>query len=146
MQDSNNKQTADVAAPTGELYRFLENEIAYRRGRKQEIFAWASSLMVAIIGGTVALTYWKQTALALPHKILLTVAIFILCGFSCYWIDIHWSVAIAARKRLSFYYDKIAENNKDAFTDQDWPSIAAILALTLASLAAVWINVRPCGV
>ncbi len=143
MQDSNEKPAADTASPTGELYRFLENEIAYRRDRKQEIFNWASSLLVAVIGGIIALTYKDGKSFSPVHKILLTGAIVILSGYSCKWIDIHWKVTIAARKQLSFYYDRIAKNNKDAPTDRDWPSIRVILALTLLSLLAVWINVRP---
>jgi len=135
MQNSNEKPSVDVMSPTGELYKFLENEIAYRRNRKQEIFNWASSLLVAVIGGIVALAYKNANSLSPAHKILLTGAIVVLSGYSYWWINVHWKVAIAARKQLSSYYDRIV----DAPKDRDWPSILALLALTLLSLLAVWI-------
>lgn len=39
-----------------QFYRFLEYELGFQRTRKQEIFSWASSLLVAIIGGVIAFT------------------------------------------------------------------------------------------
>jgi len=55
MKKSAENQSALIAPPKGELSDFLKNEVAFQRRRKQEIFAWATSLLVAIIGGVIAL-------------------------------------------------------------------------------------------
>lgn len=82
--------------------------------------------------------------LASAHKLALTGAILTLGGFSCFWIEIHWEEAIRARKRLSFYYDQIAKGGTDRPWRRDYTGIAAILALTLSALFAVWVTVSPC--
>jgi hypothetical protein len=143
MQEQSDRPSATPVRPTEELYEFLENEIGHQLSRKQEIFAWASNLLVAIIGGIVALTSFHKVALTLAHKMVLTGAVLTLGGFSSYWIDIHWGVMIRARKLLSFYYDQIAGKGKDEPWGRDYTSIIAISVLTLMALLAVWVNVPP---
>ena len=145
MPVSSNNQTGEVGPPPDGLYRFLESEIAFERSRKQEIFAWASSLLVAMIGGIVVLTSIHCVALATAHKLILTGATLTLGELSCYWIKIHWETMIRARKRLSYYYDYIAEESKDRPWRQDYTSIAAILTLALMAILALFFTpVSPC--
>ena len=64
MKESADNQSALIAPPKGELYDFLKDEVAFPRRRKHEIFAWATSLLVAIIGVVVALTSINGVTLA----------------------------------------------------------------------------------
>jgi len=102
----------DGNEPSDRFYKFLEYELDFQRRRKQEIFSWASSLLVAIIGGVIALTEVHGVMLALAHKRVLTFAIVILGGFSCCWIKVHWDEYLRARKKLASYYDRIAAKGK----------------------------------
>jgi hypothetical protein len=67
----------------------LAEEIKFRRDRRQQIFSWASSLLVAIIGGTTAVASTKYSLTQL-QLVGLYIAILILGGFSSYWIYYHY--------------------------------------------------------
>lgn len=152
MTDSDVKHQADSPAPTGNpslegdlapsgnLYDFLKNEMAHRRGRRQQVFSWVSSLLVGITGGTIALTYTKGAVLAFRQKAVLTGAILILFGFSWFWISHHWREEIAVRAKLQNYYSHIVEPKKDDPPREDWTTILAIFWLAVAACFAVWLN------
>jgi hypothetical protein len=61
----------------------LANEIAYRRERREQIFTWASTVLIAIIGGTIALTS-QGHALGLWQRVYLSLAIFVLAVWMVY--------------------------------------------------------------
>jgi hypothetical protein len=143
MQVSSKNQINVAEPPPEGLYRFLAGEIAHQLARKQEIFTWASSLLVAIIGGIVLLTSIHQVTLAVAHKLALTGAILTLSGFACFWIEMHWEAALRARNQLSFYYDRVSRTGQDRPWQRDYTCIAAILALASMGLLAVWITIRP---
>lgn len=109
MSDPDNPLKGATPEPTGDLYDFLKTEMVHRRTRRQAVFSWVSSLLVGIIGGTVALTYTKGVALSDSQKFILTAVIAILSIFSCLWISHHWREEVAARKNLASYFDRIAE-------------------------------------
>ena len=152
MTDSDNKQPASSISPSGSpsekgepvpsgnLYDFLKNEMAHRRGRRQQVFSWVSSLLVGITGGTIALTYTKGTVLGRNQKGVLTWAIGVLFAFSWLWISHHWREEIAARKQLKDYFNHIAEAGEDKPHREDWTTIAAIFLLACAACLAVWLN------
>ena len=50
------------------------NEISYRMDKLWRIFSWTSTILVAMIGGTIALRTGKKPDLSLPHQIVLAVA------------------------------------------------------------------------
>jgi hypothetical protein len=70
----------DENEPSERLYNFLAYELQFERARKQEIFSWASSLLIAIIGGMIALTAYHTVILDLAYKRILTGAVVILGG------------------------------------------------------------------
>lgn len=154
MTDSDVKHQADSPSPisnpfqkgdltqSSNLYDFLKNEMAHRRGRRQQVFSWVSSLLVGITGGTIALTYTKGIALSPCQKLVLIAAILILSSFSCYWIHHHWECEIAARWKLKPYFDQIAKFEDDKPYHEDWTTIWAIVLLTLAAIAAVLLDPR----
>ncbi|MGA2889066.1 MAG: hypothetical protein ABSE51_13515 [Terracidiphilus sp.] len=141
MPNAGNGQSSNENKPSDGLYEFLEHELAFQRARKQEIFSWVSSLLVAIIGGVVTLTAAKQVTLTDAHRWILTAAILILCAFSCPWMGLHWAEYCRVRDRLSFYYNQIPVSGKDDYWRYDYTSTAAIIALTLVALFSVWSSV-----
>jgi hypothetical protein len=138
MRNSDNGQSTNGNKPSDGLYKFLENEIKFERARKQEVFSWASSLLVALIGGVITLTTVRRAMLVEEYKWFLSAAISILGGCSCFWIELHWREYLRARKKLSFYYDQIATNGKDSPWKHDYTSIAAVLSLSIVALISVW--------
>ena len=141
MSDSNQFQPVQINPTPEEFYKFLENEIGYERARKQEIFAWASSLLVAITGGVIALTAINKVALAPAYKWALTAAILILVLYSGAWVELHWGSYFRARKSLAAYYDKIGRAGRDRNWKHDYTTLLALLALLLVAITAVWANV-----
>jgi hypothetical protein len=120
----------------------LAEEIKFRRDRRQQIFSWASSLLVAIIGGSTALASAKQFQLATMQRLGLYAAIAIIGGFSAYWVSYHYSKERLFRDeaknlgRILGLPESLYASQK-----QDWTNIAAILGLTGAALIAVYFNV-----
>jgi cation transport regulator ChaC len=127
-------------AIAGASLEVLENEIAHRRDRRQQVFSWASSLLVAITGGTIALTM-KQDLLGRYQKQALTLAILVLGLFAMVWIGHHWRVEKRAKETIIPYYDaRGIPYVKGSTYFTDWTMIGAILLLTLAALGAVWLK------
>ena len=58
----------------------IADEVKYRRDRRSSIFSWASSLLVGVSGGVVALTYSAGKQLGYWQQSILTVAVFVLTG------------------------------------------------------------------
>jgi hypothetical protein len=137
---SGNPPQKSEPVPSSDLYDFLKNEITHRRGRRQQIFSWVSSLLVGIAGGTIGLTYAKGAVLGRSQKKVLTWAIFILFSFSWLWISHHWQEEIAVREKLRLYFNPIARPGEDRPYREDWTTILAVFLLAVAACFAVWLN------
>jgi len=138
MPNAGNGQSSNGNNPPEGLDEFLKYELNFQRAKKKEIFTWASSLLVAMIGGVVALATVHHVMLAEAHRLVLTAAILILCVFSCLWMALHWVEYCRVRDKLSSYYDQIPASGKDDYWRYDYTSIAAIVALTLVAIFSVW--------
>lgn len=141
MPDSDLPETGPNSPPTPDLYKFLENEIAFQRARKQEVFAWASSLLVAIIGGVILLTNVNSKRLDCWQKGLLSGVVLILCVVSYKWIEVHWKEYLGARRKLSYYYNQIAPDGRDNPYPHDFTGILAICLLGLAAIGVIWFGI-----
>ena len=119
----------------------LQHEIDFRRERRWGIFTWASTLLVAVIGGTVALQQQSGVALGPGQKILLSAAVVILAGYSCIWWESHRRVGSAIRKQL-FELDR-SLGLEWARTPTGLPrrvgGFYTILLLAIAAVAAIWL-------
>jgi hypothetical protein len=62
----------------------LTNEIDYRRERRAGILAWANTILLAIIGGVVALQQ-SSSGIGLPQRLIITAAIAIVASYSILW-------------------------------------------------------------
>ncbi len=119
----------------------LAKEIAYKRERRDQIFSWASSLLVAMTGGTIAVTYTKQQQLPVYQRQILTVAALVLCIDVCFWMYHHRQDEMRARRKIERCNTLLSipkyEKKKKAV---DLGHTIAIILLTLAAICAVWVN------
>jgi 4-hydroxybenzoate polyprenyltransferase len=85
-------------------YEMLRKEIEFRRDKAWRIFSWASTILLGVIGGVVAIASKSELFLPwLPHRTLLLAAIIVLAVYSCLWIqsnlDIEDSVSVKIKSR-----------------------------------------------
>jgi hypothetical protein len=75
------------------------NEISYRMDKLWRIFSWTSTVLVAMIGGTIALRTGK-TALSIVHQIVLAVAAGVLGFYAVIWLRQNLRLERRARDAL----------------------------------------------
>jgi hypothetical protein len=74
---------SETVAPVNEhSYDALTDQLAYRRDRRHAVFAWSSSILVAIIGGLVAFTPDKSQDLNSHKQWIITATIGVLAVFT----------------------------------------------------------------
>ena len=76
------------------------DEINFRMGKLWRIFSWTSTVLVAIIGGTVAL----RTAdhhLGLGHQIIVIAAAIVLAAYAWFWLRQNLQLERQARDALA---------------------------------------------
>lgn len=76
----------------------LLEEIRYRRVKRWKIFSWATTVLLAIVGGTAAISSRYQ--LYLGHRILVALAAFVLGLFSCALLYRNISMEESAKNQL----------------------------------------------
>jgi hypothetical protein len=136
-----NLPATDPKAKAKYIREALTDEIAHRRERRQQVFSWASSLLVAIIGGTVGLTFKEGHSLATGHKWILTIAIAVLGLYSVLWVNHHWQAERKAITAINSYDLELGIPIASKDYKIEWPSIGALVFLAGTALAAVWITV-----
>lgn len=75
------------------------NEISYRMDKLWRIFSWTSTVLVAIIGGTVALRTGEND-LAIRHRIILAAAALVLATYAVIWLSQNLRLEGGARDAL----------------------------------------------
>lgn len=113
----------------------------HRRQRRQQVFSWANSLLVAITGGTIALTFKEGHSLPRNQRIVLSVAIAVLGVFSLLWVNHHWQVEKNAATAVKSCDTVLGVPAVTEMPAADWTTMFALLLLTAAALASVWISV-----
>jgi hypothetical protein len=119
----------------------LQQEVDYRRARRSAIFTWASSLLVAITGGVVALQVQGDQPLQPSQKVVLSVASIILGGYAALWWDDHRRQGKFARGKvkaieaeLGIQFDQMPSLRSDLIG-----GLLAILLLTVTALVTIWL-------
>lgn len=94
------------------VFENLRKEVEYRRDKAWKIFSWASTILLAIIGGLIALAtnpdpekHFKL--LCYPHKILLVSSVFILAVYSTLWVERNLSVEHDVQNEINAYEIKL---------------------------------------
>ena len=140
MEQSPERATDPKAGPKY-VRGVLAKEIAHRRERRQQVFSWGSSLLVAVTGGTIALTFKEQHPLSELQKLVLSVAIGVLGVHSILWIDHHWKAEKNAKSDIKPYNELLGVPAVDKQYSRDWTTIIALALLTAAALSAVWMPI-----
>jgi hypothetical protein len=117
----------------------LAKELDHRRDRRTQIFSWASSLLVGIIGGTIALTKSDKTALSLPDRLVLSTVVSILTADALVWITYHWGVETRTQREIGRYNTDLDIPEVSKPHRLDWPNFVAVALLALAALGALWL-------
>jgi hypothetical protein len=123
----------------------LSKEIQYRRDREWQIFSWASSVLIAIIGGSVALR-GAGHGISYEHKVWLAGGVAALTFWACIWFFIHSRQerqrgleANRLDKTLSLFSDPLYSGNDSRLW---WLVRGDILALIFLGVAAVFAIMR----
>jgi hypothetical protein len=103
MSDKTNQSTSDFDKQRF-AYETLRKEIEFRRDKAWRIFSWASTILLGVIGGLVAIASKSELFLPWwPHRTLLLAAIMVLAVCSRLWIqsnfDIEDSVSAKIKRR-----------------------------------------------
>ena len=91
--------------PSGDDIRILArqtvlNEISYRMDKLWRIFSWTSTILVAMIGGTIALRTGEKPHLSLPYQIVLEAAAGVLGLYAVIWLRQNLRLEAFARDAL----------------------------------------------
>lgn len=126
-----------------ERYKFtrerMRDEVMYRREQQWKVFSWISSLLLAIIGGVIALA-GNNLFLALPHKILLSISVLAFAFFGSLRLRHDASVG-------GFYassYNKLDKIFGLEFSSKDSKKrhlghIGFLLLLTSITILVIWV-------
>ena len=77
------------------------NEISYRMDKLWRIFSWTSTVLVAMIGGTIALRTRETNHVSLVHQIVLAVAAGVLGFYAAIWLRQNLRLERRARDALA---------------------------------------------
>jgi len=116
-------------------------EIDYRRQRQWDIFSWCSTLLVGVIGGTIAL----RTGFFASHPKTWTIylqwvisgAVFVLVANSILWISHHRNREMEARAHLTEDWLKFKPHWGFTLVN----STIVVVLLGVAAVLSIWIPI-----
>jgi len=146
MAGSPEPKVLETASEAIQRARYIRDtiaaEIAHRRQRRQQIFSWASSLLVAITGGTIALTLKQHESLSLRHEAVLAGAVVVLSAHAIFGIDRHWKTEMTAKAAIRKYDEQLGVPTFTNPPRKDWTALIAISLLAIGAFVAVLTPVR----
>jgi hypothetical protein len=120
----------------------LEWEIDYRRQRQWDIFSWCSTLLIAIIGGTIALRTGffasQPMTWTLYLELVISGAVLVLVANSLLWLSHHRDREMKARDHLTEDWLKFKPHWGFTFS-----SNFVVVLLGVAAILAIWIPLTP---
>jgi hypothetical protein len=129
----------------------LARELDHRREKQWRIFSWIAAILVASIGGTLALKLRVDPKdFAYPFKVAITVAAGSLQMYAWIWIRQNWQLELKALRKLHDLGVDLPTNDQKAsyLGERDsglvFGYIQALFLVFVALVAVVWI--APAGV
>ncbi len=122
----------------------IEKDLAHRREKLWRIFSWAGTLLIAIIGGVVAIKTDPSKGLELSWSLkgVLLASVFVLTFFSREWLRQNINKHNKALRALN-NIDRLLEIDIIVDVDEEvrFGYISALLLLASAAVVATLINV-----
>jgi hypothetical protein len=78
----------------------VRHELDYRRKKQWDIFQWSVTMLLAVIGGTVALVGNGNFKFAAPLRAIMAGAVAVIAYYAVKWIDNNSRFEDAARSKL----------------------------------------------
>lgn len=98
---------ADASNPTEEVLDVARAELLYRREKQWHIFAWTTTILIAVIGGAITLAGKTCASPARPdviystlQSLLMASAMLFLSWYACLWINENMRLEELAREKV----------------------------------------------
>lgn len=122
-------------SPDSPILSVLQKDVEYRRKRQWDVFSWSSTLLVAIIGGLIAIkTSEHPHSLRRLTQVIITAAVVVLGGYAYRWIYDDAKRQVATVDLLN----KVAKLEPE---EHKYPALGyrgAIILLAVVAVLAVW--------
>ena len=112
----------------------LRQELDYRRSTQWNIFSWCSTLLIAIVGGVIALQKQNTSSLHLGQQVIVSLAVAVLAAYAVVWLTHNADRETRARECITQQVKyQIWAPRSYAPGDR-----AAVVVLGIAALGAIW--------
>ena len=121
--------------------RIYQDELDYRRRRRHDIFAWSSSLLIAITGAVIAAGLHVSTSLAVQDRIVATIAVAALASYSGLWWHGQRRLGQALRRRIEEIDHRLGielpQDERGAL--QRVGGLLTLMLLAVVAVFAIWL-------
>lgn len=127
-----------------EARSIIQRELDYRRARRWQIFIWASTILVAVAAGAVALQLQAGVTLSVAHKALFSIAVAVLAAYAGLWWEKQRQIGRSLHRELK-RLDRdlnIAMRHKRGDVLDRVGGLYTIFLLALVAIAAIWLPAR----
>jgi hypothetical protein len=111
----------------------LQKDLDYRRKKQWDIFSWASTILLSLVGGVFALATTGHQPRLLWQRGAVSFAALTVAVFAQVWIHYHWQYELDLAKTIGNAIGFPLFRKRPLI---GYPQVLA--ALTLAALLAVW--------
>ncbi|MFL5648798.1 MAG: hypothetical protein ACJ776_10440 [Chloroflexota bacterium] len=120
--------------------KILQDEVDYRRSRRSGIFTWASSILIAVTGGVMAIQLNSGRSFSDVQRWILSVAVVVLGGYAALWWEKQRKRGGAIHRQLRTIDERlgIAASERTGGLLDKVGGLVAIILLTMAAIAAIW--------
>jgi hypothetical protein len=160
MESNASEKATDTGVEALKFARdLLAREIQYRRDKQYQVFAWISSVLVAVIAGSIAIGRNESLAKNPSLKCWLCAGVGVFALWGCLWIFLH-SKAERIRSRQANYLDlKLGLFSDSSYFQKPFPeplyldftsclwlhalvrgASIAVIILGLATVLTIWLT------
>jgi hypothetical protein len=119
----------------------LQAELDYRRRRRWEIFTWANTILIGVVGAVII--FQPQTApLTTAQQIVASVAVAVTSLYSAMWWERQRRIGVGLHERLNEVDHELGINvpaNGSSILDPVG-GLFMMLILGIAGVAAIWLS------
>ena len=120
----------------------LQAELDYRRRRRWEIFTWANTILIGVVGAVIIFQPQTATTLTTAQQIVASVAVAVTSLYSAMWWERQRRIGVALHKRLNQVDHELGINvpaNVSSILDPVG-GLFMMLILGIAGVTAIWLS------